>query len=197
MPGREPASSRPAGRVYRAWSGTVTLIVAGVVAIVLLGDAALRAGWGEMLLLAPWVLLAVWVVYVVMYVSMIETDAGGATVQNFLRRTRVPWSAVSDIRLHYQVVFVLHSGAQVKAFGGPVAGRPARVAPGRDAPRREPPALRELSEIREQWDAAADAGAPAAASAAPTKTWDVAAIAAFAALVAWAVIALLITGGPA
>ena len=193
MPGREPASSRPAGRVYRAWSGTVTLIVAGVVAIVLLGDAALRAGWGEMLLLAPWVLLAVWVVYVVMYVSMIETDAAGVTVQNSLRRTRVRWGAVTDVRLRYQVIFVLDSGVQVKSFGGPVAGRPGRLEVGRGE-RREPSALRDLDDIRRQWEKSVAAGVRGGA---PERSWDVPAIAAFTVIVLWAVIALLITGGPA
>lgn len=181
--------------VLRAPSGTIALIVSGVVAVFLLGDAVLRAGWGEMLLLAPWVLLAVWFVYLLMYASAIETDAGAVTVQNFLRRTRVPWGAVSDIRLRYQLVIVHGEGRELKAFGGPAAGRPGRPSrTGADRGRREPPALREADAIRERWDAAVRAGA---AGGAATRSWDLIGVGAFAAIAVWAAVAVMITSGPA
>jgi hypothetical protein len=153
-----------------------------------------------MLLLAPWVLLVVWGIYVAMFASAIETDAAGTTVQNFLRRTRLPWSIVTDVHLRYQVVFVYDGAAdgperQLKAFGGPVAGRPGRPrGRGADAARREPPALREVELIREQWQTALEDGTGAGAV---TRSWDWLGVGAFAVLVAWAVLAVLITGGPA
>lgn len=191
--------SSPAPRerdVLRATSGTVAMIVSGVVAIFLLGDAVLRAGWGEMLLLAPWVLLAVWSVYLLMFASAIETDATAATVQNFLRRTRLPWGAITDIRLRYQVVFVYAEGArELKAFGGPAAGRPGRPSRTRaDGGRREPPALREVDALRDRWDAAVRAGAPGGI---PSRSWDLIGIGSLAAIVVWAAVAVMITGGPA
>ena len=189
MRGRGAAEPKPT-RVFRAASGTVTLIVSAAVAIVLLGDAVVRAGWAETLLLAPWVLLALWVLYVVLYASAIEVDGAGVTVQNLLRRTRVPWGAVTDIRLRYQVVFTHGAGRELKAFGGPVAGRSGGAADRR----REPPALRELDDIRRAWE---DAVAAGAAGGATQRSWDVPAVVAVALLIAWAVVALLITGGPA
>lgn len=181
--------------VLRAPSGTVAMIVSGVVAIFLLGDAVLRAGWGEMLLLAPWVLLAVWLVYLLMYASVIETDAGAATVQNFLRRTRLPWGAVTDIRLRYQVVFVYGTGRELKAIGGPVSGRPGRPSRTRDgAGRREPPALLELERVRHRWEAAVDAGA---AGGDPTRSWDMIGLGTLAVILVWAAVAVVISGGPA
>lgn len=171
------------------------MIVSGVVALFLLGDAVVRAGWGEMLLLAPWVLLAVWFVYLLMYASVIETDAGAVTVQNFLRRTRLPWGAVRDVRLRYQVVFVYDEGRELKAFGGPVAGRPGRPSRTRvDGGRREPPALHEVEAIRRRWEAAVDSGVPGGT---PTRSWDLWGLGSLAVIVAWALVAVVIAGGPA
>lgn len=171
------------------------MIISGVVAVFLLGDAALRAGWGEMLLLAPWVLLAVWLVYLLTYSSAIELDAGGVTVQNFLRRTRLPWGAIEDVRLRYQVVFVHGDGRELRAYGGPAAGRPGRPSRTRaDGGRREPPALREVDAIRGRWDAAVRAGAEGGG---PTRSWDVFSLITLAIIVVWAAGAVVITGGPA
>ncbi|MFS0732617.1 PH domain-containing protein [Microbacterium sp. 1P10UB] len=181
--------------MFRATSGTIALIAAGVVALLLLGDAVVRAGWAQMLLLAPWVLLVVWLIYVAMYASAIETDAAGATVQNFLRRTRVPWAKVQDIRLRYQVVFDLDDGRQLKAYGGPVAGRPVRDR-GRMGfqMRREPPALRELALIQEQWETAREQGAP---DTPVTRSWDLPALVALAVIAVGALVAVIITNAPA
>ncbi|AZS37233.1 hypothetical protein CVS47_01865 [Microbacterium lemovicicum] len=181
--------------MFRATSGTIALIAAGVVALLLLGDAVVRAGWGQMLLLAPWVLLVVWLIYVSMYASAIETDAAGATVQNFLRRTRVPWAKVQDIRLRYQVVFELDDGRLFKAYGGPVAGRPVRDR-GRMGlqMRREPPALRELSLIQEQWETAREQGTP---DTPVTRSWDILALVAFGVIAVGALVAVFITSVPA
>ncbi len=189
------AGGAPARRVFRATSGTIALIAAGVVALLLLGDAVVRAGWGQMLLLAPWVLLVVWLIYVSMYASAIETDAAGATVQNFLRRTRVPWAKVQDIRLRYQVVFELDDGRLFKAYGGPVAGRPVRDR-GRVGlqMRREPPALRELSLIQEQWETAREQGTP---DTPVTRSWDILALVAFGVIAVGALVAVIITSVPA
>ena len=122
------AGESPPHRTLRAASGTIALIVAGAIAVLLLGDALVRAGILEMLRLAPWVLMAVWGVYVLLYASRITFDARGATVQNYLRITRFPWRRVRDIGMRWQVVFTFDDDTTVPAFGGPVAGRPGRAA---------------------------------------------------------------------
>ena len=91
---RHGAGDAPARRVLRPTSGTVILIVSGVVALWLLVDAAIRAGLPEMLRLAPWILLAVWGVYVALYAPHVSFDRDGVLVQNYLRRTWIPWSRV-------------------------------------------------------------------------------------------------------
>jgi len=165
-----------------------------VVALFLLGDAVLRAGWGAALLLAPWVLLVVWVVYVLMYASCIAIDASGATVQNYVRRTMMPWAHVEDVRMRWQAVFTLDDGTEVKAFGGPVAGRPGRAERRAEArPGSPPPALRELSLIQDEWQTAREQGAPAGDV---RRSWDYGTLYAFAAILVWAVVAVIIAGGP-
>lgn len=196
-----PTHSHDDVRVFRAPSATIGAIAAAVVAIALLVDAAVRAGVGEMLLLAPWVLLVLWFVYVLVYAPHIRTDSAGVRVHNLLRIAEFPWSAVRDIELRWQVRFRLSSGQDVASFGGPVAGRPARSGlrvGGRD--RREPPAVRDMELLREQWISATE-GRPvpelAPQGSAPSasvvrRSWDVPALIALAAIAAWAVSVLTI-----
>ena len=196
------AGERPPHRTLRAASGTIALIVAGAIAVLLLGDALVRAGILEMLRLAPWVLMAVWGVYVLLYASRITFDARGATVQNYLRITRFPWRRVRDIGMRWQVVFTFDDDTTVPAFGGPVAGRPGRAARadrggGADrrgsggAARAVPSALRELAELRDAWQGVDSPGGLAADDTAVERSWDVPALIALAVIVMGAVASAL------
>lgn len=193
MPLPSRGGAAPSAHVLRATSGTIALIVAGVAALLLLVDALVRAGILEMLRLAPWVLLAVWGVYVLMYASHIAYDRSGATVQNYLRRTRIPWPRVTDIGLRWQVIFTLDSGDTVPAYGGPVAGRPGRAErrTAKEPARAVPAALRELSELRDAWQGAEDA----IDSPAVERSWDLPALAAIGVIVVGAIAATLTTAG--
>lgn len=196
---RVPSPSTPHDdvRIFRAPSATIGAIVGAVVALALLVDAGVRAGFGEMLLLAPWVLLVLWFVYVLVYAPHIRTDSSGVRVHNLLRIVEFPWRAVQDIELRWQVRFRLTSGQDVASFGGPVAGRPGRPPLRFGSERREPPALRDMDLLREQWIAATEdtPGATAGPSDASDirRTWDVPALIALAVIAVWAVSALTIT----
>ncbi|MFJ6679086.1 PH domain-containing protein [Microbacterium sp. NPDC091382] len=163
--------------------------------LLLLGDAVIRAGWGEMLLLAPWMLLVLWFIYVATFVSHIAIDANGATVQNLLRVVRIPWDRVSDIGIRYQVRFTLDDGRIVSAFGGPVAGRPPRpgLRPDTSPRARIPPAVRDLDLIREQWQSSGETGSGAGSV---VRRWDVRTIGVLAVIIAWALCAVIISGAP-
>lgn len=148
-----------------------------------------------MLLLAPWVLLVLWAVYVLVYAPHIRTDSSGVRVHNLLRITEFPWSAVRDIDLRWQVRFRLTSGQEVASFGGPVAGRPAR--PGLrfgGGERREPPAVRDIQVLREQWIAATEDASESRSTAEGItsihRRWDVPALIAFVVIAAGCVIVL-------
>lgn len=176
-------------RTFRAVSGPVTLVLCGLLALFLLGDAVLRAGWGQALLLAPWVLLGLWVVYEIAFVSTVRIDASGASVQNMLRRTSFGWRRVRDIDLRWQLVFSLDDGRDLTCYGGPARARPARLRAGAaDEEASAPAGLRALTDIRDRWQAASgdDVDAPL------RRTWDLPALLALAVIALWAGIAIAI-----
>lgn len=185
----------PSRRVFRGTSATIVMIVSAVIALVLLGDAVVRAGIVVGLLLAPWVLLVLWGVYVFAYVSCVQTDASGVRVQNVLRITEVPWGEIEDVALRWQLELHLRDGTVVRSFGGPSAGRPRRLPRRPDTPGQsaDPPAMRDADLIREQWQAALSRDAPIGAV---RRSWDVWALGVLVIFAAWAVVAVLITGGP-
>lgn len=186
-------ASAPGRRVFRTPSSLIVSIASAVVAVFLLGDAVLRAGVVTGLLLAPWVLLVLWAVYVVAFVSNVQTDAGGIRVQNLLRIIDMPWQQVSDIQMRWQLLVFLHAGGVVRSFGGP-AGRPARPPRRGEAARAAPSSTdREVGWIHDQWEAALRDGG---GQGEVRRRWDVWALVALGALIVWAVVALLITGGP-
>ena len=178
----------PDRRIYRATSGTVSMIVAGAVAVFLLGDALVRGGLGQTMLLAPWVLLIVWVVYAVVYEPRVETDAEGITVVNILRRSTVPWGRVADIGTRWQLVVHLDDDSRLRAFGGPSLRPPRRRPFGRDG---EADAARfsDAELILQQWEDARVAGKTGGTV---QSQWNGVALGTFAALALWAGIAVFI-----
>ncbi len=118
--------TRPEGvRTFRAPSGPVAMVIGVALSLFLLGDAVARAGWGQMLLLAPWVLLVLWVVYVNTFASVVRIDDQGAMVQNLLRRTTFGWSRVRGVDLRWQLTFSLEDGKELSCYGGPAKASPA------------------------------------------------------------------------
>ena len=176
-----------AARTSGAASGPVSLVLCSLLALFLLGDAVVRAGWGQMLLLAPWVLLGLWVVYEIAFVSVVRVDAQGAVVQNMLRRTSFGWNRVRDIDLRWQLVFSLDDGTDLSCYGGPARARPVRRPTSGDDEAKAPAGLRDLTEIRDRWQ-----DAPATADAPLRRAWDSRALIALGAIVLWAVASVLI-----
>ena len=165
-------------------------MLCSLLAIFLLGDAVVRAGWGQMLLLAPWVLLGLWVVYEIAFVSAVRVDGEGATVQNMLRRTSFGWSRVRDIDLRWQLLFSLDDGTDLSCYGGPARARPVRRPGVGDEEPKAPAGLRDLTEIRDRWQAASSG-----ADAPIRRSWDSRALIALVAIAVWAVASVLIANG--
>lgn len=147
----------------------------------------MRAGWGQMLLLAPWVLLGLWVVYEIAFVSVVRVDDDGAVVQNMLRRTSFGWSRVRDIDLRWQLLFSLEDGTDLSCYGGPARARPVRRPTSGDDEAKAPAGLRDLTEIRDRWQQA-----PTTADAPIRRTWDGQALIALAVIVLWAAVSVVI-----
>lgn len=176
-----------AARTFRAASGPVSLVLCSLLALFLLGDAVVRAGWGQMLLLAPWVLLGLWVVYEIAFVSVVRVDDDGAVVQNMLRRTSFGWRRVRDIDLRWQLLFSLEDGSDLSCYGGPARARPVRRPTSGDDEAKAPAGLRELTEIRDRWQQA-----PVTADAPLSRTWDAQALIALGVIALWAVVSVII-----
>ncbi|MGR6741384.1 PH domain-containing protein [Microbacterium sp. F1-18] len=182
-------------KTYRPASATIAVVGAGLLGAFLLGDAFVRGGVVQGLLLAPWVLLAVWLIYTLLYAPYVATDERAIAIANPLRVTRVPWPAVSDIRLRWQVTVDTVDGRSIAAFGGPSPSRPARVGRGawssvREEAAKMPTAVREIEEIRAAWDENASE-APAEPI---TRSWNRAVLIPLAVIVVWAAIALVFGG---
>ena len=178
--------------MFRAPSAVLGLALGAVLVLVLLGDAALRAGVGEMLLIAPWLLLALWAVYAFLFAPHVRTDASGIRIHNPLRTVSIPWGRVTDIGMRWQVEVRTDEPRVYKAFGGPATGRPGRPALRRDDDRahREPPAVRDLALIQDAWESVRE-GAP---TGPVVRRWDLPSLVSLAILVAAAVVAVLIAG---
>ncbi len=190
--GASGETGRVAPRVFRAASGPVSLGAAAIITALLIVDAIVRAGWLETFLLLPWLLLVLWGIYVATFASHVAIDAEGITVQNLLRVIRIPWGCVHDIGMRFQLRVTVDDSSVVNAFGGPAAGRPPRPARRSepDAPRRESTAVRDLQLIREQWDAAASAGA---SGGDVVRRWDLRSLLALGVLACWALGAVIIS----
>lgn len=181
------AADRPEdARVFRASSGTAVLVISGALALFLLGDTVVRGSWTQMFLVAPWVLLGMWVVYELSFVSMVRVDDRGVVVQNMLRRTSFGWARVRDVDFRWQLEFSLDDGSRLSAYGGPARSRPSRRQAAEGEASRAPAGIRDLTEIRDRWEAADGADAPI------RREWDVYALLALGAIVLWAVGAVLI-----
>lgn len=162
------------------------MVLSGLLAIFLLGDTVLRGSWGQMFLIAPWVLLGLWVVYEISFVSAVLVDAEGASVQNMLRRTSFGWSRVRDIDFRWQLVFSLDDGSNISCYGGPARSRPKSRTDDGDAQVKVPTGVRALTDIRDRWQSAAGADAPIG------RTWDGPALIALGVILLWIVGAVLI-----
>lgn len=182
-------------KTYRSASAIVAVAGFGILGVFLLGDVFVRGGVIQGFLVAPWVLLAVWVMYALLYAPFVAIDDSAIVIANPVRVTRVPWSAVVDVRLRWQVTVDTTDGRSVSAFGGPAPGRPARLpraarASETDEATRAPAAVREVDEIRALWRANADQPRRDAV----TTTWNRAVLIPLTVIVAAAAVALVVGG---
>jgi hypothetical protein len=179
--------------VFRPGSALAFLGVSVAVVVFLLGDALVRAGFGEMMLLAPWPLLALWCVYAAAYASSLAIDDDAITVQNILRTVRIPWRRVVDVQWRWQVEIFTDADTAVRAIGGPLQGRGGARRPG-DPSKTPQNVVAQYDAIVRAWE---HARTRSGAVEDPVRHgWDVPALVALGVLVVWAVIAVAVTGGP-
>ncbi|MEV7631377.1 PH domain-containing protein [Microbacterium sp. NPDC089318] len=185
-------SARPdSAASLRNRGGVALLVLSAVLSLVLLIDAAVRAGIGSALLLAPWPLLVLWSVYVIGVASRVRPQHEGVFVQNLLRTTFAHWARVRRIDMRWQIEITLDDGTQLTCFGGPATRRPQRLGPGRTQEDGNARADDAVAALRR-----AKSNAVAVSPVPPIRRgWDIPAIAVLLVLIGWAVIAVLLTQG--
>lgn len=190
MTSERPAS--PAGAAsLRNRGGVALLVICSILSAALLVDAAVRADIATALLLAPWLLLVLWCVYVIGVASRVRAQRDGVFVQNLLRTTFAPWARVQRIDMRWLIEIALDGGAKLTCFGGPATRRPQRLGPNRTKEDANGPADDAVAALRR-----AKASAERVAPVPPIRRgWDIHALVALLAIVAWAVIAVLVTRG--
>ncbi|WP_161972662.1 PH domain-containing protein [Curtobacterium sp. HSID17257] len=128
-------------------------MASGLVAVLglfLLVDAAARSSWDVVWSAVGPVTALVWALWLLTVRPAVRLDDDALTVVNPLRTTRVPWAAVADVRLRWQIVVQTADGRSVTCRGGPSirGSRPARR--GELSVPHEP---EELRAIRSRWRA--------------------------------------------
>ncbi|HLS92174.1 MAG TPA: PH domain-containing protein [Microbacterium sp.] len=172
--------------VFRSSLGWVWFVLAAGVSAWLLVDMAVRASVWDAFLVAPWLLLVVWFVWVFQLSPRIEADEQGARLVNLLRVVDLPWTAVQGVRLRYSAEFQLRAGGRpITAWGG-ASRRMHRSIRRRQA---EDPAEEQVAALQRLHAQAS--GDPAAVR----RSWDVWPLAAAGVILVWLVFSLSVTGG--
>ncbi|UFU14936.1 PH domain-containing protein [Curtobacterium sp. C1] len=144
-------------------------MASGLVALLgffLLGDAAVRGSWDVVLTALGPLAVLVWALWVLTFRPSIRLDDDALTVVNPLRETRVPWGAVADVRLRWQIVVETTEGRKVSCWGGPSLPRPKPTR--RGEPRTLPQPV-EMSVLLDRWAERREAGA---AGGLVVRGWD-------------------------
>ncbi|MFC4140394.1 MULTISPECIES: PH domain-containing protein [unclassified Microbacterium] len=184
-------SDSPVGvRTFRTPTGIVAFCIAAVLVLFLLGDAVIRGSWTLMLLIAPWPLLGLWVIYEGSASSFVRVDERGVLVQNMLRRTTFGWERLRKADFRWQLEFFLDDDSKLTAMGGPAHARARRQTEREREVEgvKVPAGVRALAEIQDR-----RAQADATADAPIRRSWDWPAVIALAVIAVWAVIAVLFT----
>ncbi len=169
-------SPTAASATIRNRSGIVWLVVVGALAVFLLVDVAARGGFFQVLLLAPWLLLPIWVVLAFLVLPALTVDDRGVLVRNPFRRTAFGWSRVREVDSRWQIGFRLVDGRSVQAFGAPLRrGRAAASDSG------------ELDHVLALRNAGTRGDDPV------VLRWNLGVLAALAVLLVWAAVAVAVT----
>lgn len=117
------AAGRGRGRVVlRPRFGPWLTGVAALVCVVLVVQS-LAAGYvADTLRIAPWLLLVLWVMVVLLVRPSVVIDDDTLTVTNVLRRHVLPWATVDDVTLRYQMRVHLREDRWIVCWGAPAVG---------------------------------------------------------------------------
>ncbi len=184
--------------VLRAPTGPIGLVGVAVLVLFLLGDVVVRGSWGQALLVAPWLLIPVWLVHVFWFAPHVAARDDGVRVHNVLRVVDLPWQAVEEIRMRWQLEFHLTDAARTRD-GRRIGGRDGIVQAWAVTARRHLSArAREATERSDAETLDVLRGLRASAGARPdarvTRSWDVPTLVAGAVIAAACVASYVVAG---
>lgn len=112
--------------VLRGISGFWYLAITAVVAVLLIGDAAVRGAWDVVALAAPWAALVLWLMYLVLVRPALIVEPGVLRIRNLLREHVIPWDDIDAYTTRLQLTVILNDGRKISAWGAPPSsvGRP-------------------------------------------------------------------------
>ncbi|WP_156876523.1 hypothetical protein [Microbacterium luticocti] len=116
-----PSHERPL--VLRALSSQIAFWALVGIAVIFVGDAALRGRIVLALRAGAILLFVLWCAWVFLVRMSIRLDAEAVTAHNLLRWVRVPWGRVADVERRAQLRIVLDDGHAVECWGSPFAPR--------------------------------------------------------------------------
>lgn len=192
--------------VLRAVSSIIAFWAFVAIAVVFVGDAALRGRLDVALRAGAVFAFIGWCAWVFLIRMSVRLDAQALTAHNLLRWVRVPWGRVVDVERRAQLRIVLDDDSTVECWGSPFAPRaggrtrdhgasvPAVTATnspwgqpvgGTAGMRRGPSVDGALVAVRSVWQASRGASGPV------TRGWDLPAMAVGAVLAVAVILAVL------
>ena len=127
----------------------------------------------------PWLLLAAWAVFVLLWRPRLVVHPDGLTVVNILRDHDVPFARLTAVRVTQTVILDTSEG-RIPSWGAPGVGKlgPRRLPGGKGSGRADfavPPTQLGVDAAWDAWETRNSAGAPAAARDEPAVThrWNV------------------------
>ncbi|SFF38442.1 PH domain-containing protein [Curtobacterium sp. YR515] len=151
----------------------------------MLGDAAVRGSWDVVLHAVGPLAALVWVLWVLTFRPHVRITDHAITVVNPLRSTTVPWGAVEDVRMRWQIVLDLADGRRLTCWGGPSLPRPKPTRRGEPRVLRQPD---EFVAVRDRWSERHGRTPDAPV----VRGWDVPAVASGIAVFALCVVAIVV-----
>jgi hypothetical protein len=103
--------------VLRDTATSVVFWLGAALGIILVGDPLLRGDVALFARTAPFVALALWLMFVVMFHPHIRYDEERAVVTNIGRVHELPWSRVVTVRQTLNLGFELDDGRRISAVG--------------------------------------------------------------------------------
>ena len=107
----------------RAVSATISFwIIAALLAIALISAVA-GGQFDVVLFTAPVASFLVWLIFVLLLAPGVTYNSKGVVIVNFARVHVVPWAMIARIEQRIDLLFTLHDGTKIHAFGSPYPKR--------------------------------------------------------------------------